>query len=58
MDSATSADKVLSSFAALQIQLVEWENNLLQRLSYPVVTSVNISTHLTILYLTPSTARI
>ena len=58
MDSATSADKVLSSFAAHQIQLVEWENNLLQRLSYPVVTSVSISTHLTISYLTPSTARI
>ena len=58
MDSATSADKVLSSFAAHQIQLVEWENNLLQRLSYPVVTSVSISTHLTILCLTRSTARI
>ena len=58
MDSAANVDKVLSSFAAHQIQLVEWENHLLQRLSYPAVTSVSISTHLTVLYLTPSTARI
>ena len=32
MDSAASVDKVLSSFAAHQIQLMEWENHLLQRL--------------------------
>ena len=46
MDSAASVDKVLSSFVAHQIQLVEWENHLLQRFSYPAVTSVSISTYL------------
>ena len=47
MDSGASVDKVLSSFAAHQIQLVEWENHLLQRLGYPAVTSVSISTYFT-----------
>jgi len=58
MDSGASVDKVLSSFTAHQIQLVEWENRLLRRLGYPAVTSVGVFTHLTTLYLTPSTARI
>ena len=46
MDSAASVDKVLSSFVAHQIQLVEWKNHLLQCFSYPAVTSVSISTYL------------
>ena len=29
--------KILSSFEAHQIQLVEWENYLLERLGYPTV---------------------
>ena len=44
MDSAASVDKVLSSFVAHQIQLVEWENHL-QRFSCPAVTSVSICSH-------------
>jgi hypothetical protein len=47
--------EVLSSFEAHQILLVEWEDNLLRRLGYPAVTSVNISTGL---ILTPSTVGI
>jgi hypothetical protein len=40
MDSATRADKILLTFEAHQIQLVEWENYLLRRLGYPTVPSV------------------
>jgi len=47
MDLVSCADKVLSTFRAHQIQLVEWEGQLLHRLGYPVVISVGISTHLT-----------
>jgi hypothetical protein len=46
MDSAARVDKVLSSFEAQQIQLVEWGNHLLRRLGYPTVTSVSISAYL------------
>jgi hypothetical protein len=41
MDSEGLTVKVLSSFEASQILLVEWENSLFERLGYPVIPSVS-----------------
>ena len=49
MDSAASVDKVLLSFVAHQIQLVELENHLLHRFGYPAITSISISTYICVI---------
>ncbi len=40
MEGLTLQNKILRSLAAENIQLVEWENQLLRRLGYPIVILV------------------